>query len=112
MDKEDVVNIYNGMLLSHNKEQNNAICSNVDATRDLSEVTHKETNTICYWNLIYGTNELLYKTERLTENRLVIAKEELRWAWKDWEFGVSGCKLLHIEWITNKALLYNIWNYI
>ena len=38
MDKEDVVNIYNGMLLSHNKEQNNAICSNVDATRDLSEV--------------------------------------------------------------------------
>ena len=30
MDKEDVVHIYSGILLSHNKEQNNAICSNVD----------------------------------------------------------------------------------
>ena len=28
------------------------------------------------WNLIYGTNELLYKTERLIDiaNRLVVAK--------------------------------------
>ena len=29
MDKEDVVHIYNGILLSHKKEQNFAICSNV-----------------------------------------------------------------------------------
>ena len=33
MDK-DVVHIYNGILPSHNKEQNNAMCSNTDATRD------------------------------------------------------------------------------
>jgi len=33
-DKEDAVHIYNGILLSHDKEQNNAICSNTDATRD------------------------------------------------------------------------------
>ena len=33
MDKEDVVQIYNGILLSCKKEQNNAICSNMDATR-------------------------------------------------------------------------------
>ena len=26
MDKEDVAHIYNGILLSHKKEQNNAIC--------------------------------------------------------------------------------------
>ena len=26
--------IHNGILLSHKKEQNNAICSNMDATRD------------------------------------------------------------------------------
>ena len=25
----------------------------------------------------------------------------------EWEFGVSRCKLLYIEWINNKALLYN-----
>ena len=30
----------------------------------------------------------------------------------DWEFGVSRCKLLHIEWINNKALLYSTGNYI
>ena len=32
-DKEDVVHIYNGILLSHKKEWNNAICSNMDAAR-------------------------------------------------------------------------------
>ena len=34
MDNEGVVHIYNGILLSHKKEGNNAICGNVDATRD------------------------------------------------------------------------------
>ena len=34
MDQEDVVDIYNGILLSHKKEQNNAICSNLDEPRD------------------------------------------------------------------------------
>ena len=31
---------------------------------------------------------------------------------KDWEFGDSRYKLLHIEWINNKVLLYNTGNYI
>ena len=30
----------------------------------------------------------------------------------DWEFGVSGCKLLHLEWISNEVLLCNTGNYI
>ena len=30
----------------------------------------------------------------------------------DWEFGISGCKLLHIEWINNKNRLYSTGNYI
>ena len=34
MDKEDVVNIYNGILHSYKKELNNAIYSNMDTTRD------------------------------------------------------------------------------
>ena len=34
MDKEDVVHIYIEILLSHEKEQNNAICSNLDTTTD------------------------------------------------------------------------------
>ena len=34
VDKEDVEHIYNGILLSHKNEQNNAICSNMDGPRD------------------------------------------------------------------------------
>ena len=30
----------------------------------------------------------------------------------DWEFGVSRCKLLHIEQLGNKVLLYSSENYI
>ena len=32
--KEDVVHIHNGILLSHKKEWNNVICSNMDGPRD------------------------------------------------------------------------------
>ena len=34
MNKEDVVHIYNWILLNNYKEQNNAICSNMDGPRD------------------------------------------------------------------------------
>ena len=34
MDIEDVVHIYNGILLSHKKEWNNAICNNMNGPRD------------------------------------------------------------------------------
>ena len=44
------------------------------------------------------------------ENRLVVAKEEQEG--KDWEFGISRCKLLYIGWINNKVLLYSTGNYI
>ena len=30
----------------------------------------------------------------------------------DWEFGISRCKLLYIEWINNKVLLSSTGNYI
>ena len=28
------------------------------------------------------------------------------------EFGVGGCKLLHLEWISNRVLLYSTGNYV
>ena len=34
IDKEDVVHIYNGILLSPKKELNDAICSDMDGPRD------------------------------------------------------------------------------
>jgi len=30
----------------------------------------------------------------------------------DWEFGVSRCKLLHLQWISSEDLLYSTGNYI
>ena len=67
MDKEDVVHIYNGILLSHKKEQNNAIHSNMDANRDYhtkSEGERQLPYDITYmWNLKYDTYELIFETE-------------------------------------------------
>ena len=34
VNKEDVVHTHNGILLSHKKEWNNAICSNMDGPKD------------------------------------------------------------------------------
>ena len=31
---------------------------------------------------------------------------------RDWEFGVSRCKLFHLEWMSNEVLLHSTWNYI
>ena len=72
MAEEDVVYIYNGILLSHKKEWNNAICSNMygpedyhtnwsksDRERQISyDITHM-------WNLILKNdiNEVIYKTK-------------------------------------------------
>ena len=64
------------------------------------------------WNLTYDTNEPIYETEtdKDTENRLVLPKvgggREV-----NWESGVGRCKLLHLEWINNKVLLYSTKNY-
>ena len=30
----------------------------------------------------------------------------------DWEFGASRCKELHLEWMSNEAVLYTTGNYI
>ena len=34
------------------------------------------------------------------------------WRGLDWELGISRCKLVYIEWINNKVLLYSAENYI
>ena len=58
------------MLLGHNKEQHNAIFSNMDGTRDShtewskSERERQLPYDITYiWNLTYSTNELFLRTE-------------------------------------------------
>ena len=60
----------NGIVLSHRKQQNNAICSNMDGPRDYHTKwsKSKRERQIPYdithmWNLKYDTNELIYETE-------------------------------------------------
>ena len=68
MHKEDMVHIYNGMLPSHKKEWNNAICSNMGPTRDYhtkwskSERERQIPYDITYMcNLKYDTNDVSMK---------------------------------------------------
>ena len=42
----------------------------------------------------------------------MVAKWEGGRGRKEWEFGISRCKLLYIEWINNKVLVYSTGNYI
>ena len=47
MDKEDVVHIFNGILVTHKKEWNDAICNNMGTTGDYhTKWNKKKTNTI------------------------------------------------------------------
>ena len=47
-----------------------------------------------------------------TESRLVVAKGGGGGSGIDWEFGVSRCNLLHLEWISNEILLYSTRSHI
>ena len=113
--------IYNGILLSHKKEWNNAICSNIDVTRDYhtkwskSEKERQIPYAITFmWNPNMTQWTYLWNRNRIMniENRLVVAKQEGVGGGMEWEVGVSRCKLLYIEWINNKVLLYSSENYI
>ena len=75
MGKEDVVcththtHTHTGILFGPKKEWNNAICSNMDATRGYhtkwkkSERERQIPYIIYIWNLKYNTNESIYATE-------------------------------------------------
>ena len=41
MDKIDVTHTYNGILFGHEKQWNNAICSNIDSSKDCHTVSSK-----------------------------------------------------------------------
>ena len=42
----------------------------------------------------------------------MVAKREGREGGMDWEYGISRCKLLYIDWINNNVLLQSTENYI
>ena len=62
--------VYNGILLSHQKEWNNVICSNMHEIRDYhttrtqSDRERQRPYDISFmWNLKYNTNEFIYEIE-------------------------------------------------
>ena len=100
MDKEEVAHIYNGILLSHKR---NEIRSFVEMCMDLeiiilSKVSQEENDKyhITYiWNLKCDINEHIYETERDSHREQTCGCQG---GWggggKDWEFGVRRGKLL------------------
>ena len=64
------------------------------------------------WNLKYDTNEPTYKTETDSQTQRTDKRLPRVGGGISWGYGVSGCKLLYIEWINNKVLLYRAENYI
>jgi len=65
---------------------------------------------ITMWNLKYGTNEPICKTETDSQDRencLVVAKGEGGGIMMDGEFEVGRCKPFHLEWISNEVLLHS-----
>ena len=76
----------------------------------LSKVKRKinTIDTTSVWNLKYNTNVHNHKIEI----DLWLPSRRSGGRRKDWEFGISRCKLLYTEWINNKVLLHSTGHYI
>ena len=115
MDKEDVVHINNGILLSQKKEWNNAICRDVDRPTDChTEWSKSEREKPTSYSIVYKWNlEKQYRWTYLqsrnrdtdVENKLTDTTWE-RGGWVNWEIEVDIHTLLYIKQITNKNLVY------
>ena len=81
----------------------------------LSEVSQIEKEKYCMTSLICGIQKEMMQVnlqnrKRLTENKLMAAKEE---EWGEGivrEFRIDMYTLLYLKWITNNNLLYSIGN--
>ena len=69
-DKEDVIYLYNGTLLNHKKERNNAICSNMDGSRDYNTKWSKSyREKQIQYDLNYIRNLNTYTNELITKEK-------------------------------------------
>ena len=108
MNKEDMVHLYNRKPFS-------ATCMQLEIIMLREAVRNRKTNTI--WCHLYVKSRIWHKwtylenRSRITDigNRLVggVWGREM-----EWEIWVSSYKILPIEWINNKVLLYSTGNYI
>ena len=77
---------HNGILLSHSKEWNNAICSDMDGPGDYhtkwTKSDRKRQISITHmWNLKNNTGEFIYKTETDIENKRMVQTTTLFQLW-------------------------------
>ena len=108
------------LLVSCKKQQNHAICSNMDGTRDShtkcsqSERGRQIPYAITYiWNLINGINEIFHiKEDHGLGEQTCGCQGRGGGIGMDCESEVNRCKLLPLEWISNEILLYSTENYI
>ena len=120
MDKEDVVHIYNGILLSHKKERNWVICRDMDGSRDCHTEWSKSEREkqILYINAYMWNLEKWYSWTGLqgrnrdtdVENKRMDTKGR---EWRvggggvmNWEIRIDIYTLICVKWLTNKNLLY------
>lgn len=74
MDKEDVVQIYNGVLLSHKKtEEILPLTTSIHLKGImLNEVSQKEKDQNCMASLILSLNDVIYSSRQLSSSFLTI----------------------------------------
>ena len=98
-EQTNVVHVYNGLLLSHEKEWKNATCSNTDGPRDQhaewdkSERGRQTPYDVTYvWNLKRMQMNLF---TTLTHKQTMVTKRERGWGGINKEFGISKYKPLY-----------------
>lgn len=64
------------------------------------------------WNLKYCTSNPIYKTDHGQGEQTCGYQQAVGERGMDWEYGVGGCKLSHLEQISNGALQYSTGNYV
>ena len=119
MDKEDGVHMYNEILLSHKKEWNNVICSNMDGSRDChAEWSKSDREGKISYGIPYMWNLTINDIDEL------IKQKETHWLrewtyncwWEGWgdgivrQFQMDIYTLQYLKWIVNKDLLDSTWN--
>ena len=84
----------------------------------LSEVSHKEKDKCHMISLICGIYNMAQMNLSTKQKQTHRHRDQTCGFWgqggrgMDWEFGVGRCKLLHLEWINDKVLLYSTGKYI
>ena len=95
--KQEHINIYNGILLSHFKEDEimpfaeTWMNINIIILSEVSISQKNKYNITYMWNLKYDTNDLIYETETDSgiEMRCVVTKGAGDRRGMDWKFGAS-----------------------